>query len=226
MNAALRGSDAGDNKRREDPGGGAVPVSAPFAIDEAIASWKQAMRTQVAQYFRCLREQGVSPVKFHKVKGRSFVELTIEGVRFKGQVRKGPIISGLGADCPLASASITFCADDSWGQSASRWAICNHRTQRRIALDILSMAGIRALACEFGLVIHGEGPSEMLSESECFVNSTAYDQLQAWIMKYPLLANRLLLEFPEFLGDARNNEDLRPRSRYRKLWEFQYLANP
>ena len=199
-----------------------APTATPCSPDEAIALWKQAMRIQVAAYFQSLRDRGASPVQLHKVKGRSFIEVTIEGMRFKGQVRKGPVLVAGDAVCALSSASIAHSAELPAGEH--QWAVCNYRTQRRIPLGALSPSGVRALACEFGLVIHGEGASDMVSESECFVNSLAYLQLQAWIVRFPLLANRLLQDFPEFLGRARSAIEPRPRSRYRRLSEFPYLA--
>jgi len=191
---------------------------------QAIVRWKQAMRIRVADYFQSLRALGVAPVHEHRIKGRSFIDLSIEGMRFKGQVRKGPVICAQDGDCPLSSASIARAPDVLHPARRHQWAICNYRTQRRILLAHLSIEGIRALACEFGLVIHGEGDSEMLSESECFVSSPAHVELQLWVQRYPALAAKLLRDFPEFLCAIKSGGEPKRHSRYRSLREFEYFT--
>lgn len=217
----------GEDARNEQDGNAHENDFAPAdpALD-AIARWKQAMRERVAEYFSGLRRQGAATVRRHSIKGRSFVDLSIEGVRFKGQVRNGPVVVVRDDDCPLSSASITFGADYLQPGRPPQWAICNYRTQRRISLGALSLDGVRAVACEFGLVVHGMGETHMLSESECFVSSRAYAELQAWVQRYSTLARKLLRDHPEFLGPLRLQAAPPRRSRYRSLREFEYFTGP
>jgi hypothetical protein len=209
---------------RPDIVGDGGQTSGPDPALAAIARWKQEMRARAVEYFDGLKAQGVAPVRHHGVKGRSFIDLSIEGQRFKGQVRKGPVIVSDDADCLLTSASIAYCADYMQPQGRRRWAVCNYRTQHRILLDCLSPDGIRALACEFGLVIHDQGESETLSESECFVSSRACDGLHVWVRNNPSLASKLLRDHPDFLRDLAAGTRAPRKSRYRNVHEFEYFT--
>jgi hypothetical protein len=189
----------------------------------AIARWKQEMRARAVEYFEGLKAQGVAPVRYHGLKGRSFIDVTIEGRRFKGQVRKGPFIVSDDADCLLTSASIAYCSDYLQPDGRRRWAVCKYRTHHRILLDGLSPAGIRALACEFGLVIHDQGESETLSESECFVSSKACTGMHTWVRSNPALARKLLRDYPDFLRGLLAETRAPRKSRYRNVHEFEYF---
>ena len=213
----------------------AIPASSPQRAGEsgrpdgpdpalaAIARWKQEMRARALEYFEGLKAQGVAPVRHHSLKGRSFIDISIEGQRFKGQVRKGPFIVSEEADCLLTSASIAYCADYLQPQGRRRWAVCRYRTHHRILLDGLSPDGIRALACEFGMVIHDHGESETLSESECFVSSKACAGLQAWVRNNPALSRKLLRDHPDFLRGLMADTRAPRKSRYRNVHEFEYF---
>ena len=189
----------------------------------AIAKWKQDMRARAIGYFEGLKTQGVAPVRYHGLKGRSFIDITIEGQRFKGQVRKGPFIVSQELDCLLTCASIAFCSDYLQPDGRRRWAVCQYRTHQRILLDELSPEGIRALACEFGLVIHDQGESETLSESECFVSSKACAGLHAWVRSNPALSRKLLRDHPDFLRSLAADAPAPRKSRYRNIHEFEYF---
>lgn len=200
---------------------------APLGSDPALVAierWKQQMRARAAIYFDGLRSQGVAPVCYHALRGRSFIDVSIEGQRFKGQVLKGPFLIAGERDCLLTSASIAYCRDYLDPDGPRRWAVCKYRTQHRILLEGLSPEGIRALACEFCLVIHDQGESETLSESEYFVSSSAFAGLQAWVRRNPKLARRLLRDHPQFLHGLALESPAAPRkSRYRNVHEFEYL---
>jgi len=212
------------------PGGNAdlEGVSGQGSVDPAqaaIAKWKKEMRARAVDYFDGLKTKGVAPVRYHSLKGRTFIDVTIEGRRFKGQVRKGPfIVSEKGeGDCLLTCAGISYGTDYLQMNGRSRWAIAKYRTHHRILLDGLSPDGIRALACEFGLVMHGDGAADALSESECFVQSRACTGLYNWTRSYPSLAMRLLRDFPDFTRGLDANSRPPRKSRYRNIHEFEYF---
>jgi hypothetical protein len=202
----------------------------PSRLDPAeivIAKWKGEMRVKAIEYFQSLRAKGVSPVRHHPLKGRTFIDVTIEGRRFKGQVRNGPLMVSDGPDdteCPLTGASITYGTDFLQTSKQSRWAVCRYRTHQRIVLDGLSPNGIRALACEFGLVVHDDDAAEAVSESECFASSRACVGLQAWARTWPALAKRQLRDHPEFIRGLAVEAKPARKSRYRSIYEFEYFT--
>lgn len=199
-------------------------ANSPDPALAAIARWKQDMRARALDYFKGLKTQGVAPVHYHGLKGRSFIDISIEGRRFKGQARKGPFIVSDEADCLLTCASIAFCSDYLEPAGRPHWAVCRYRTHHRILLDGMSPEGIRALACEFGLVIHDQGTSETLSESECFVSSKACAGLHAWVRANPELSRKLLRDHPDFLRGLAAEAPRQSKSRYRRIHEFEYFT--
>jgi len=144
--------------------------------ESAIAQWRRNMQAQGLAYFDGLRSQGLAPVQRHALRGRTFIDVSIEGRRFKGQVRKGPQILVGEEECLLTTASISFGADFLTPDGPPHWALSKYRTQQRIPLDELSPEGLRSLACEFGLLIHGDDnpAAESLLASECFMLSRAW----------------------------------------------------
>lgn len=193
----------------------------------AITEWRRNMQAQAGAYFEGLRAQGLSAVQHHALRGRTFLDVSIEGRRFKGQVRKGPQIVAGDDECLLTCASISFGADFLAPEGPPQWAVSKYRTQQRIALDDLSPEGRRALACEFGLLIHGDGDleSESLLASECFMLSRAWAGLRAWAAANPTVARKQLREQPGLLRHLEVPPG-RPRrhSRYRSIYEFEYLV--
>jgi len=193
----------------------------------AITQWRQNMREQAQAYFDGLRQQGLAPVQRYALRGRTFIDVDIEGRRFKGQVRKGPQIVAGDGECLLTCASISFGADFLDPEGPAHWAISKYRTQQRIPLDGLSPEGLRALACEFGLLIHGDGnpAAEAVLASECFLLSTAWSGLRAWCQSNPTVARKQLREQADLLRRAVLPQG-RPkrRSRYRSIYDFEYLV--
>lgn len=193
----------------------------------AITEWRRNMQAQAGAYFEGLRAQGQAAVQRHALRGRTFIDISIEGRRFKGQVRKGPQIVVGDDECLLTCASISFGADFLDPQGPPHWAVSKYRTQQRIALDELSPEGRRALACEFGLLIHGDGDleSESLLASECFMLSRAWSGLRAWAVANPTVARKQLREQPGLLRHLEVPPG-RPRrhSRYRSVYDFEYLV--
>ena len=213
------------------PGSTAEENSAPEPgradpAEIVIARWKVEMRAKAIEYFKNLRAKGVAPVRHHPLKGRTFIDVTIEGRRFKGQVRKGPVIishESDDADCLLTGASITYGTDFLRTSAESHWAVSRYRTHQRILLDGLTLNGIRALACEFGLVVHDDGAAEALSESECFASSRACVGLQDWARAWPVLAKKQLREHPELIRGVTTEVKPVRKSRYRSIYEFEYF---
>lgn len=194
---------------------------------DAITQWRQQMRVEVKAYFDNLRAKGLAEVQRHALRGRTFIDVSIEGRRFKGQVRKGPQIVCGDDECLLTCASISHGADFLNPHGPSRWAVSKYRTQHRIPLETLSLEGLRALACEFGLLIHGEGhvESEALLASECFLLSRAWTGLCDWSMANPTVARKQLRDQPDLLRRVQLPQ-ARPKrsSRYRSVYEFEYLV--
>lgn len=193
----------------------------------AITQWRQHMQLQAQAYFDGLRQQGLAPVQRHALRGRTFIDISIEGRRFKGQVRKGPHILAGEEECPLTCASISYGADFLNPEGPAHWAISKYRTQQRIPLDGLSSDGLRALACEFGLLIHGDGneAAEALLVSECFLLSRAWAGLRDWCEANPTVARKQLREQPDLLRRVVLPQGRpRRRSRYRSVYDFEYLV--
>ena len=208
--------------------GGAQPAQADAdPAQSAITQWRENMREQAQAYFDGLRQQGLAPVQRHALRGRTFIDVGIEGRRFKGQVRKGPQIVAGDVECLFTCASISFGADFLDPEGPAHWAISKYRTQQRIPLDGLSPEGLRALACEFGLLIHGDGnlAAEAVLASECFLQSSAWAGLRAWCQANPMVARKQLREQPDLLRRAVLPQG-RPkrRSRYRSIYDFEYLV--
>lgn len=204
-----------------------APAGAAEQGQDAITQWRAQMQVQASAYFEHLRKQGVAEVQRHALRGRTFIDVSIEGRRFKGQVRKGPQIVSGDDECPLTCASISYGADFLDPEGPAQWAVSKYRTQHRISLQALSPEGLRALACEFGLLIHGEGhtESEALLASECFLLSRAWTGLCNWSLANPTVARKQLREQPDLLRRVQLPQ-ARPkrRSRYRSVYEFEYLV--
>jgi hypothetical protein len=207
-------------------GSGEAPSQQDDRQTDAVTQWRQQMQVEVQAYFDNLRMQGVAEVQRHPLRGRTFIDVTIEGRRFKGRVRKGPQIMVDEDECLLTCASISYGADFLSPNGPTQWAISKYRTQQRIALDDLTQQGLRALACEFGLLIHGAGyeASEALLAPDCFLHSPAWAGLRNWCLTNPLVARRQLREQADLLRRV-SLPQTRPKrgSRYRNIYEFAYL---
>lgn len=131
-------------------------------------------------------EDRLAPVEHHRLGKRAeFVDMTIEGERFKGCIYSRSLILRArgGAVCALGSASIV-----PTGPAPVRWAIYCRGDCQRIALH-LSDAGRLRLALEFGLPID-DGVSDdgdpRPSEAAFFYASRAYAALVQWRRRHPL----------------------------------------
>ena len=195
--------------------------------ESAIAQWRRNMQAQGLAYFDGLRSQGLAPVQRHALRGRTFIDVSIEGRRFKGQVRKGPQILVGEEECLLTTASISFGADFLTPDGPPHWALSKYRTQQRIPLDELSPEGLRSLACEFGLLIHGDDnpAAESLLAYECFMLSRAWAGLRDWAVANPNVARKQLRDQPGLLRHLEVPPGRpRRRSRYRSIYDFEYLV--
>jgi len=153
-------------------------------------------------YFAYLQSLGLSPVTHNPLKGKIFIDLTIEGQRFQAILDGGPgpiVVGGhfLSAWVQYGVSSIARAGSDGVSEDNLCWAVCKYGGQYRIGLPSLTPAGIRALAVEMGLVIRrslsGDGPlvvplcaeSSPPDELKAFFNSKAFDALVEWARAHP-----------------------------------------
>ena len=158
-------------------------------------------------YFESLEKAGLAEVKHHELKGDTFIDLTIEGIRFRGFVcSEGPCIElksgGVPSSVQLGVSSInrctpTFCCDN----TDARWFVAKYHTQGHIEVHALSDTGRRRLAYEFGLLIHANKrlPFSVSSECDAFYGSKAFRALQAWAKAHPRKIRRFQANV--YLGD-------------------------
>lgn len=163
--------------------------------------------SNLQSYFASLEKAGLAEVKHHELKGDTFIDLTIEGIRFRGFVcSEGPYIElksgGLPSSVQLGVSSInrctpTFCCDD----TDSRWFVAKYHNQGHIDVDALSDAGRRRLAYEFGLLLCTDKhlPFSVSSECNTFYGSKAFGALQAWAKAHPRKIRRF--QANAYLGD-------------------------
>ncbi|ABM96937.1 hypothetical protein [Methylibium petroleiphilum] len=161
-------------------------------------------------YFKLLEESELAPVVHHPLRGDFFIDLTIEGRRFRAEVvGPNPILEEHGGLhwVQLGACSINRAKQDYPRPSSEfEWFVCKYDNQPRVSLAGLSDAGIRRLALEFGLVI--EKPMSAFSyrvhlpaEKFVFERSRAWLALKEWGRKHPRkLARR---ELGDYLGDWR-----------------------
>ncbi|MEJ8852741.1 hypothetical protein [Variovorax rhizosphaerae] len=192
-----------------------------------VPQWRALMQTRALAYFEGLRSLGVAAVEHHRVSGRTFLDVTIERRRFTGKVFDGPFLVAETnkGECPL-NASIARLAGGAVAVNADRWALCKYGSQAQFELDGMSQLGIRALACEFGVLIQGDAGMVELSETESFAVSNAHAALLDWTERQPVLARRRLRNDPAFLQRLETSRPVTRRSLFRKLEEFEYFSGP
>lgn len=140
------------------------------------------------QWIQDLMSRPRAAVTHRPVTGSAFLDVTIEGERYKGVVRGENIFleghTSPGA-CALGVASINTVGEKA-GPFAS-WYLCKYRNQKHLALP-LSPEGLRALAIEFGLPIIPLMPTDLdfrLREADYFYASPAFAALHSWATAKP-----------------------------------------
>lgn len=123
-----------------------------------------AINDQVSSNSKSLSLLAHAPIKVHEAKGRVFHDVSIDGLRFKGQVLSTGDIAiiklcrfgSLWLDEGLVSigaASIHRC-DPLKNAERSEWWICKYSSDEpRVNLDGMTEEGRNALAYEFGLPV-------------------------------------------------------------------------
>ncbi len=150
-----------------------------------------------------MEELGLADVRHNALKGDVFVDVTIEGVRFKGQISGlYPVVASYHAVhgfevgwVQYGVASIDCARTEGLRSETRAWAICKYNSQPRVPLQALSVAGIRRLAVELGLVINPwlpEGadqpaPADVFAPEElaAFFESKAFDAIVQWAKAHP-----------------------------------------
>jgi hypothetical protein len=150
-----------------------------------------AVQQKASTYFSSLVSQGLCQVVRHPLRGDVFIDVSIEGQRFKGAIAREPYIAnGSGSGdcslgvCCLAKASRVGSVDE----TVAEWGICKYRNQLHFPVR-LSATGMRTLAMEFGLKfenLHSSSfPETDLDESLLFFESKAYSALVEWAKAHP-----------------------------------------
>jgi hypothetical protein len=137
-----------------------------------------------------LAEQAARPrarVTLRDPRGDVFLDATIEGHRYQAWVHgDGLHLNEKGAygGCALGVASINQLAGSDW---QSGWQLCKYNNQPHLALP-LTEAGLRALACTFGLPVEPWLPLELRlrdGAADFFYASGAFTALQHWAAAHP-----------------------------------------
>lgn len=141
-----------------------------------------------AAYFAALRSMGVAPTTHAAPRGNVFHDVTIEGYRFQGVIvgALGPHILAIPpfrGHCALGGASIS-CSHHKDSGNGTNWYVCKHHTDPHINISMLSDAGRRALACEFGMPVDDGERGESDLRAEGFFQSPAFEGLKAWVQAH------------------------------------------
>lgn len=165
-------------------------------IDQALSDGMLINQTKacVENYFAALKREGLAEAKHNELKGRMFIDVTIEGYRYQGEFTpSGPIIIGRGpgasftTDSYLGVSSIAFDDDTSMGTG---WYVCKYYNQPHLNISGLSPAGMRTLATVFGMAFTQDVYIHKLPDEEfIFYHSKAYEALKSWAKKHPRMAN-------------------------------------
>jgi hypothetical protein len=153
-------------------------------------------------HFAALADAGLATAVQNPLRGDTFIDVTIEGVRFIAAVTThGPYIGdklGTGS-CQMGVASINYC-DGFFRSTGERWYVCKYNNQSRIDLSRLSDAGRRALAYEFGIpIVHNCIEAFFQPTEVAFYASKAFAALCSWAAAHPKKIRRF--ERNAYLGD-------------------------
>ena len=134
---------------------------------------------------------GLSPHVAHEARREFFLDIEVEGFRFRGAVgNTGPYLLrferrsamefsffGPSLICELRPEE-----SPNGGAAAGFWVCAGHRAKPRTDLSMLSPAGVRRVAFEFGIPIDGIHPSPRTFGGgfALFYLSNAFQALQAW----------------------------------------------
>lgn len=153
-------------------------------------------------YFDMLRAAGLAPVVRNAVKNDTFLDITVEGRRFKAvELPTGPAIheNGKHAMCPLGATSIRRIHME----GAERWWIV--AGPELLVYDVSGMTdhGRRSLAVEFGLPIEPEESHLLLDLDRVFYSAQAFEALRSWAGLHPVTirnyrGNGVLGDWPSF----------------------------
>jgi len=141
------------------------------------------------QWMADLAQQPLAPVTRRPVKGKVFIDATIEGQRFQG-LCEGNTLHLLGPRCSgdLGAISINHVASFYSGGSGLAWRLCTSRNQGSMVPLALSPGGLSALALTFGLPIVPRMQDPHVNhrfERELFYASPAFAALHAWATAAP-----------------------------------------
>lgn len=172
-----------------------------------------SIKDQVSSYWNILSKLAHAPIKVNDAKGRVFHDVSIDGLRFKGQVLPtGDIaiikfrrLGSLWIDegfVSIGAASIRRC-NPLKNAERSQWWICKYSSDEpRLNLQGMTEEGRNALAYEFGLpvipnVLSSNGPADPHlpwstfvhgKEQALFYFSPAFAKLAEWAKHHPRIA--------------------------------------